>query len=126
MVSRILGYIIVTLRFEREGDKWVGTCLELGTGTYARTLRQVQGELHQLITAHINALEQEGERERFFSEHNIKFYTVVPKQQTVVWPIADKDWDELIKPAPSLGPFFQPHLFEVIPTKQSELINAGV
>ncbi|MBI4318651.1 MAG: hypothetical protein HY675_09190 [Chloroflexi bacterium] len=29
----------------------------------------------ELVELHLNTLEEAGERERFFAEHNIKFYT---------------------------------------------------
>ncbi len=34
------GYVILTLKYEREGNKWIGTCHELSTRTFARTLRR--------------------------------------------------------------------------------------
>jgi len=69
------GFVVLTLRFWQENRRWVGECVELGTSTYGRTLRQAHDELKELVLLHLNSLEQLGERERFFREHNIKFYT---------------------------------------------------
>ena len=69
------GFVILTLVFRQDGRRWTGECLELGTATYARTLKQTRDELLDLVTLHLNALEDVGERDRFFREHGIRFYT---------------------------------------------------
>ena len=48
VAAREIGYVTLTLSFEREGNKWVGTCLELGTSTFTRTLKQTQIDLKAL------------------------------------------------------------------------------
>ncbi len=69
------GFVILTLLFRQEGKRWTGECLELGTATYGRTLKQVQAELAELVTLHLSSLEDAGEREHFFRRHNIRLYT---------------------------------------------------
>src|SRR5258707_582985 len=69
------GFVILTLAFRQEGRRWTGECLELGTATYARTLRQTRDELLSMTSLHLAALEDVGERDRFFREHGIRFYT---------------------------------------------------
>lgn len=69
------GFVILTMAFRQDGRRWTGECLELGTATYARTLNQVSDELHELVTLHLNALDDIGECDRFFQEHGIRFYT---------------------------------------------------
>jgi hypothetical protein len=69
------GFVILTMAFRQEGRRWTGECLELGTATYGRTLKQASDELHELVTLHLNALEDVGEGDRFFREHGIRFYT---------------------------------------------------
>ena len=68
------GYVILTLKFGREGKKWVGTCLELGTSTYARTLGHTEKSLDKLIIEHMNLLEEAGERGQFFQEWGIQIH----------------------------------------------------
>ena len=63
-----MGYIILTLTFEQEQDDWVGTCMELGTSTFADTLEECQSELEELVGHHLDVLEELGERERFFDQ----------------------------------------------------------
>ena len=75
------GYVILTLKYEREGNKWVGTCHELSTSTFARTLRRknaqaMPAELTELVTEHLDVLEQSGQRERFFRDWGIEFHPV--------------------------------------------------
>ena len=69
------GFVVLTLAFQREGRRWLGRCLELGTSTYGRSLDRTHAELVELVELHLNALEDVGERERFFSEHDISPYT---------------------------------------------------
>lgn len=72
------GYVIFTLEFRQDGKRWLGGCRELGTATYGRTLKQVHDELIELVTLHLNTLDDVGERERFFKEHDIRVYHDAP------------------------------------------------
>ena len=47
-------YVKLTLMFEREGNKWVATCLELGTSTYGRTLERVEESIRRLVIEHLD------------------------------------------------------------------------
>jgi hypothetical protein len=69
------GFVILTMAFRQDGRRWTGECLELGTATYARTLKQASDELHELVTLHLNALDDVGECDRFFREHGIRYYS---------------------------------------------------
>src|SRR5690349_18607651 len=69
------GFVILTLAFRKEGLRWLGQCLELGTATDGRTLERVHEDLRELIEMHLEGLEEVGERERFFAERGIRFYT---------------------------------------------------
>ncbi len=69
------GFVILTLAFRQEGRRWTGECLELGTATYGRALKRVKDALDELVLLHLNALEDVGQRERFFREHGIRFYS---------------------------------------------------
>ncbi|MCI0440063.1 MAG: hypothetical protein L0177_13180 [Chloroflexi bacterium] len=68
------GYVVLTLQFEKEGGKWIGTCLELGTSTFARTLRQSKAEIEELVSDHLDLLEESGERQRFFEKWGIEMH----------------------------------------------------
>lgn len=94
------GFVVLTLGFRKEGRVWVGICRELSTSTYARSFEKVRDELVEMVELHLNALEDVGERERFFREHGIRFYTddETPSESTV--PI---DSDQV----------YQPRLFKV-------------
>ncbi len=64
--------VVLNYQFTREGNKWVGTCVELGTSTYARSRRKTEEALYELVLEHLNLLEESGERPRFFDEWGIK------------------------------------------------------
>ena len=78
----VTGYVELTFMFEREGNKWVGTCLELGTSTYGRNLERVEESIHRLAVEHLNLLEEAEERERFFRKHGIAFHPAKPKPRS--------------------------------------------
>ena len=101
------GYVVLTLVFEREGRKWVGTCEEMGTSTYARTLAQCRRELEALVADHLNLLEEEGERENFFEKWGIAVYPIrLPRREFDIHVSAETG-DRLLKrpDAPSSPPF---------------------
>ena len=122
-----LSHVILTMRFEEEGKNWVGTCVELGTSTFAHTLRQTQAELHELVELHLSALEEEGERERFFAEHGIKIHRnqLDPHKGWNI-PLGPKDVYEFSQSLEKT-PFFQPHIFP-LPSKHDPkpIVSAGV
>lgn len=74
LLGKNLGRVVLTLQFERDGKNWVGTCVELGTSTFSRSIERTQKKLHELIVLHLDALEEEEERERFFEEHGRAWY----------------------------------------------------
>ncbi len=83
------GVIILILTFKQDKNRWLAECSELGTATYARTMKQAHEELVELVTLHLNTLEGVGERERFLKECGIKFYSddVPPTQVTKTVPV---------------------------------------
>ena len=106
------GHIVLTLSFEREDGQWVGTCLELGTSTFAKDIEKAQEELHELIFLHLDTLEEEGERGRFFDERGIEIHWeshTADEEISLRLPVGPS------KPGLPLrkAPFFQPHIFPV-------------
>ena len=93
-------YVALTLSFEREGDVWVGVCLELGTSTYADTLEACEDELRELVVEHIDVLEEIGERDRFFQEWGITLRdTPVPPAHLTIRGSVDS-WERLFQESP--------------------------
>ena len=120
------GYVTLTFSFEKERGDWVGVCLELGTSTFAETFEECQSELEDLVSDHLDVLEEIGERERFFEEWDIPIHTdEVPREHTIRG--SGDSWVRLFKqPSPSVGPFLQPRVFLVRPVEQahSPLVSA--
>ncbi len=101
------GYVHLTLRFHLEGSQWVGVCAELGTSTFARTLSACRSELEELVTDHLNVLEEVGELDRFFAEWGIEIHPdpVPPGEFTIRCPDDLRDRRPLFQPfvCPALG-----------------------
>ena len=79
-------YIIVTFLFYKEENRWVGQCKELGTSTFGRSIQQTLERLNEAVGLHLNTLEQVGERERFFREHNITLHPHKPQGEEIRVP----------------------------------------
>ena len=62
----------LTLSFTREGTRWVGCCVELGTSTYDRSLERCERALRALVAEHLDLLEEAGERGAFFKQWGIE------------------------------------------------------
>ena len=114
MPRRVIGHVQLTLAFEREGAKWVGTCIELGTSTYARTLKQSQLALRELVIEHLNLLEEAGERERFFKRWDIEILTSTKPPTEVKLRAPGLEWPTIVGGHfDDAGPFYQPGLFSL-------------
>ena len=103
--SELLGYVTLTLKFEREQDVWVGLCLELGTSTFADTFEECHSALDALVRDHLDALEEVGERDRFFAEHGIRVHTAGHPQEYTIS-------ETTLMPSPQIvGPYLEPRIF---------------
>ena len=78
-MPRVRQYVEVTVRFTREGDKWTAECLELGTAAYGDSLEEAQAAIADMISLHLNALEDVHAREAFFKKHRITLHRGAPK-----------------------------------------------
>ena len=73
------GYVILTAKFHKEDDQWMGECVELGTAVQANTRLRAYNILREMVCLHLNALDEVGERTRYFKERGIKFYPRKPR-----------------------------------------------
>ena len=85
------GYVVLTLKFQKQGRRWTALCEELGTATFGRSLPEADQRLKEAIFLHLNTLEDVGERERFFKENNIEIHRVKPKDDITVCLPIDKE-----------------------------------
>ena len=65
------GYVVLTYQFQKEGRRWLARCQELGTSVFGRSLPEAERILDEAVLLHLDTLEEVGERDRFFKEHNI-------------------------------------------------------
>lgn len=87
----IAGYVVLTFEFRKEGRRWTACCEELGTATFGRSLTEAEERLKEAVSLHLNTIEDVGERERFFKEHNIEFHRTRPtRHATITVPVAEK------------------------------------
>ena len=97
----------LTLAFTREGKRWVGSCVELGTSTYDRSLEKCERALRVLVAEHLDLLEEAGEREAFFKQWGIETTSVKPTSIVLQAEADDRSQSE----SAALGPFYQPGVF---------------
>ena len=102
-------YVLLTLKYDQEKDDrgrdiWVGVCVELGTSTFAKTLDTCRSRLEEMVTDHLNVLEEVGERARFFEEWGITLHTEQPQTYSVSGDVtADSLLQPRVFPAPALA-----------------------
>lgn len=83
-------YVQLTVIFQEEDDgRWTAECQELGTATFGHSLSDARMKIEEAIILHLNALEQVGERDRFFRENGIRIAktTQLPTHVTVDAPL---------------------------------------
>jgi predicted RNase H-like HicB family nuclease len=78
------GYVVLTLKFRKVGRRWTAYCEELGTATFGRSLSEADKKLKEAVLLHLNTLEEVGERDRFFEEHNIEIHSTKPKKDVTI------------------------------------------
>ena len=61
----------LTLDFEQEGTLWVGTCLELGTSTFAESLDALRQELQDAVVLQLNEVENLGFIDEYLEENRV-------------------------------------------------------
>ena len=83
MSNRPRRYVVLTMVFHEEGNNWVGVCKNLGVSSWGDTFEEVRKALDDLVLLNLNTLEELGERERFFEEHNIVIQTGDDDDDTV-------------------------------------------
>ena len=49
--------IILNIDFVKEGESWVGTCLELGTFAYANSVEQAREEVAESVLLQLNGVQ---------------------------------------------------------------------
>lgn len=90
MALKTFGYVVLTLKFRKEGDKWTARCVELGTATFGLTLEEAEERIREAVILHLNTLEDVGERERFLKEHNIAYHAHRPRSVKVPTTAGDE------------------------------------
>ena len=73
------GYIVLTMEYRKEGVVWTGTCKELGTAADGDTFDEVVETLKEMVSLHLNTLEDVGEFKHFLREHGVQIYRKEPR-----------------------------------------------
>lgn len=100
------GYVILTYKFRRLNRRWTAYCEELGTATFGRSLPEAEKKLDEAVWLHLNTLEEVGERDRFFEEHNIELHSAKPEKDiTICLPLRQEVFvHPHIQQIPALSP----------------------
>jgi predicted RNase H-like HicB family nuclease len=77
------GYIVLTLKFLREGHRWTALCIELGTATFGRSIQEANERIREAVELHLNTLEDVAECERFLKENGVIFYPRKPREEEI-------------------------------------------
>ena len=64
--------LVITLRYWREDEYWVGKCDELGVSTFDPSLDTLVAELQEMAEDHIALLQETGSLDDFFDRFGIK------------------------------------------------------
>jgi len=93
-----MAYVVLTFEFRKIDRRWTAYCKELGTATFGRSLPEADERIKEAVLLHLNTLEDVGERERFFREHNIEFHRDRPRKNITVCV------------SPGTNTFIEPHV----------------
>src|SRR2546425_1218851 len=66
--------VVLTLEIVRDGDQWIGKCVELGPATSGDSPESTRGDLIKLVELHLNAIERAGKREDAFRERRVEMH----------------------------------------------------
>lgn len=70
--------IAIRLEYRMEGARWLAECLELGTATYADSLKAVQAEIREFIETELNGMEEQGFVEQLLRDRKVSRIPVKP------------------------------------------------
>jgi len=76
--KQTIAYTLLTFKFQKEGNQWVGICDELGTSSFGNDIVDAENQLAEAVDLHIYQLAEAGELQRFLKEHGIKATTIKP------------------------------------------------
>lgn len=76
-MSRSPGYILLTFKVHEEDGFYVSECDELDIASFGDTIEGAFDALEEAVFVYLNALEDEGERERVLTERGIE---IIPGQ----------------------------------------------
>lgn len=74
-------YIVLTFKYRKQKNGWLGYREELGTAVDGKTLQETEDLLKEFVELHLHSLEDIGERERFFKQHKIALHRIKPRGQ---------------------------------------------
>ena len=69
--------VLLTLELTQEEDVWIGTCLELGTSTYADSIEELRGEIADAIGLQLNEAMRLGFLDDYIEERNVRTLPLV-------------------------------------------------
>ncbi len=76
-----VGHVALSFRIWHEDSAWQGICAELGVPSFGERPGEALDNVVEATICYLNAIEQDGERERIFSERNIAMRPGMPSSE---------------------------------------------
>ena len=88
-----LKLILLNIDIKQADDVWVGTCLELGTSTFADSVEELHGEIADAVLLQLNEVEELGFMKDYLREHGVAImqlpdHSIVSSEPSHRWALA--------------------------------------
>jgi predicted RNase H-like HicB family nuclease len=98
-VIRSPGYILLTFKVHEEDGLYVSECEELQVASFGDTIEEAFNALEDAVIVYLNALDDEGDRERVFAERGIEIIPGQPELNGEAVPVLARP-HEYVSPHP--------------------------
>ncbi len=94
-MKSITKYIALTITIEGADGQYAARCAELGTATCGDSLDEAFENIKEAVTVDLNALEEIGERGRFFNERGIEIQQRIEGNVPLMKPVSRAAWTRI-------------------------------
>ena len=71
-------FMPLTMEYVFQEGKWVGSCLEIGTSSFADELDEMKTRLFEVVDLQLSEVERLGFLEDFLKDHSVSAYPIPP------------------------------------------------
>ena len=91
-MKKVTRYITLTIAIEEADSQYAAHCIELDTASCGDTFDEAFENIKEAVSVDLNALEEVGEREQFFKEHDIEIKQRIEGDVPLVKPVYRAAW----------------------------------